>query len=258
MTDRVNRFSDDFVDWEATSYGEAWAPYYDEIFDVIEDATIELLAGLAGNPPRALELAVGTGRVALPLARAGVAVTGVDNSPEMLAKLAAKDGASAIEAVVGDMADVPVAGEYPLIYLPFNTLFALLSQERQVELFGNVAVHLESGGRFVLDCFVPDLTRFDQANTRMGVSSIKSATEHAYEMSIHHPVTQTITSHLVRRQSSGETVVLPVAVRYAYPSEIDLMAKLAGLELENRWGWYDRRPFNDRSGQHVSVYRKPG
>ena len=150
-----------------------------------------------------------------------------------------------------------VEGTFPLVYLAFNTLFALLDQERQVDCFVNVARALEPGGRFVLDTFVPDLGRYDHLGTRMGVSSISSTDAHAYELAIHNAIDQTVVAHHVRRLEDGSTVVLPVTVRYAWPSEMDLMGRLAGLDLEERWGWYDRRPFTERSGQYVSVYRKP-
>lgn len=243
--------------YDQETYGQTWAPYYDDIRSEFEDSTIDLLAGYAGTPPRAMELAIGTGRIALPLAARGVEVSGIDISAEMVAKLREKVGGAAIEVTMGDFADVGVDDTFPLIYLSFNTLFALLTQERQVECFQNVASHLEPGGRFVIDCFVPDMKRWDDHNTRMAVSSISSNKEHAYEMSIHHPIEQTITSHQVRRLADGSTVVLPVRIRYAWPSELDLMAQLGGLKLEERWGWYDRRRFTERSTNHVSVYRKP-
>lgn len=245
-------------DYDAETYGAQWAAYYDEIYTESDESAVDLIESYAGSPPRALELAIGTGRVAVPLAGRGVRVKGVDISKDMVARLREKPGAETIEVVIGDFADVPVEGDFPVVYLPFNTLFGLLDQERQVECFQNVANHLEPGGRFVLDCFVPDMRRFDTQNTRMGVSSISSTREHAYELSIHHPRDQRITTHHVRRMADGNTIVLPVKIRYSWPSEIDLMARLAGLELEDRWGWYDRRPFTEASGQHVSVYVKPG
>lgn len=244
-------------DYTQETYGAAWAAYYDEIFPRSDEAAVELLEGYSGSPARAVELAIGTGRVALPLYQRGVDVIGVDISDQMVSRLRAKPGGEEIEVVMGDFADVPVEGTFPLIYLPFNTLFGLLDQERQVECFENVAAHLEPGGRFVLDCFVPDVKRYDAHNTRMNVSSIGSTREHAYELSIHHPLEQRVTSHHVRRRSDGQTIVLPVKIRYVWPSEMDLMARLGGLQLEERWGWYDRRAFTDTSGQHVSVYRKP-
>ena len=244
-------------DYTDNTYGEHWAPHYDEITPDADEATIGLLSGYAGSPPRALELAVGTGRLALPLQARGVAVTGVDLSTEMVSLLRGKPGGADIEVVMGDMTTVDVGARYPLVYLAFNTLFALLTQERQLECFSNAERHLERGGRFVLDCFVPDVKRYDAYNTRMAVSSISSKTTHAYEMSIHDPVSQIVTSHHVRRLGDGSTVVLPVTIRYAWPAEMDLMARMAGLEREARWGWYDKRPFTETSVQHVSVYRKP-
>jgi SAM-dependent methyltransferase len=241
---------------QITDYGEYWAPYYDDIFAEV-DHEVGLLAPLAGEPARALELAVGTGRVAIPLSQAGVEVTGIEISDEMIARLQEKPGGEAITVIKGDFATVEVDETFPLIYLPFNTLFALTSQERQLECFQNVARALEPGGRFVLDTFFPDVKRFDQFNTRMAVSAITSDQAHSYELSVHHPLEQRVNSHMVRRMDDGSTVVLPVTIRYAWPSEMDLMAQVAGLTLENRWGWYDKRPYTESTGQYVSVYRKP-
>lgn len=243
--------------YDATTYGRIWSPYYDEIYADVDEAMIDLLARHAGDPPRALELAIGTGRIALPLRDKGVEVTGIDASEEMVSRMRSKPGGEAIKVSMGDFGDVDVDDEFPLIYLVFNTIFGLLTQDRQVECFQNVAQHLEPGGRFVIDCFVPDVTRFDQYNTRMGVSNIKSVDEHMYEMTVYDPVTQQLSTHVVRRNADGTTVVLPVAVRFAWPSELDLMARLAGLELEDRFGWYDLRPFTEQSKSHMSIYRKP-
>ncbi len=258
MIDQVARFDKGEGDYGEASYGLYWAPIYDQVFTVVEDYTIDLLASYAGERGSALELAVGSGRIAIPLSGRGVSVTGVDISQDMVNLLAEKPGAESVEVVIGDIVDTSLGRRFPLVYLPFNTLFALLSQDRQVQCFANVARHLEPGGRFVLDCFVPDMKRYDAHNTRMGVSSISSTTEHAYELSIHHPLEQKVVSHHVRHREDGSTLVLPVTVRYAWPSEMDLMARMAGLELEDRWGWYDRRPFTEASGQHVSVFRKLG
>jgi len=243
-------------EYDIETYGATWAPYYDELYTDVEPE-VRFLRPFAGTPPRALELAIGSGRIGLPLSQAGVEMTGVDISDDMIALLRTKPGGDGIEILKGDFADVPVDSTFPLVYLAFNTLFALLDQQRQVECFLNTARALEAGGRFVLDAFVPDLKRFDDHQTRMAVESITSNETHAYELSIHDPVGQMVTSHHVRRFDDGSTVVLPVTVRYAWPAEMDLMARVAGLELEDRFGWYDRRPFTEQSGQHVSVYRKP-
>jgi SAM-dependent methyltransferase len=243
-------------DYNIGTYGARWAPHYDELYG---DAELEVsfLEPLAGTPPRALELGIGSGRVAVPLSREGVRVTGIDISDEMISLLRTKPGGDAIGVVKGDFADVEVGETFPLVYLTFNTLFTLTDQERQVECFQNVARALEPGGRFVLDAFVPDLKRFDQFQTRMAVESISSTRAHAYEVSIHDPVTQLVRSHHILREDDGSTVVLPVVIRYVWPAEMDLMGRIAGLELEERLGWYDRRRFTEQSGQHVSVYRKP-
>ena len=243
-------------DYDIGTYGGRWAPHYDAVFS--ETAfEVEILEELAGDPPRALELGAGSGRVAIPMAEAGVAVTGIEISDEMLALLTAKPGGDSVNIIKGDFADVSVDERFPLIYLPLNTLFTLLTQERQVECFVNVAEVLEDGGRFVLDAFVPDMEGWDEEHTKIRVPSISSNESHAYELSIHNPVDQTIVSHEVRRLDDGNTVVLPTQVRYAWPSEMDLMARVAGLSLEARWGWYDKRPFTEKSVEHVSVYRRP-
>lgn len=243
--------------YDSGTYGQRWAPYYDDLYNEVDDSVLELLTRYAGEPPRALELAIGTGRIALPLRQRGVDVVGIDASEEMVEKLRAKDGGEAIEVVMGNFGDVAVDDTFPLVYLTFNTIFGLLTQKDQVDCFRNVADHLEPGGCFVIDCFVPDVRRFDSYNTRIGVSSIASVDEHMIEMTIYDPVTQRLSTHVVKRNGDGTEVVLPVEVRFAWPSELDLMARLAGLELEDRFGWYDLRPFNERSTSHMSIYRKP-
>jgi SAM-dependent methyltransferase len=243
--------------YDESTYGQRWSPYYDDIYDRVDDSLIDLLQHHAGEPPRALELAIGTGRVALPLRERGVDVTGIDASEDMVARMRAKPGGEDIAVTIGDFANVGVGGTFPLIYLTFNTIFGLLTQELQIECFQNVAAHLEPGGRFIIDCFVPDVRRFDHTNTRIGVSSIDSVDQHSYEMTVYDPVRQRLSTHLVKRLAGGQTVVLPVEIRFCWPSELDLMARLAGVTLEDRFGWYDLRPFTDRSTNHVSVYRKP-
>lgn len=242
--------------YDEQTYGRRWGPYYDELYAEVDDSMVDLLARHAGTPPRALELAIGTGRIALPLAERGVAVSGIDVSEEMVARLRDKPGGEGVPVTIGDFADVDVEETFPLIFLAFNTIFALLTQEHQVECFENVAAHLEPGGRFIIDCFVPDVKRFDHHNSRIGVSSIDSVDEHTYEMTLYDPIEQRLSTHIVKRSADGESVVLPVEIRFAWPSELDLMAKLAGLELEDRFGWYDLRPFNERSSHHMSIYRK--
>lgn len=248
----------DYDDYDASTYGERWADGYDEWvarLDRLIDP--EVVAGrLADLAPggMALELAIGTGRIALPLAGRGVEVHGIDISERMVAKLRSKAGGDRIPVTMGDFADVGVDGRYGLVYVVFNTFFALLTQTEQVRCFRNVASHLIPGGVFVLEAFVPDLTRFDRGQRveadhvgtdvlRLGASS-------------HDPVHQHVTSlHVVIGQ--GQVRMFPVQIRYAWPSELDLMAGLAGLRLRERWaGWQDE-PFTAASGAHVSVYERP-
>jgi SAM-dependent methyltransferase len=237
-------------------YGEAWADDYDDIFDEVDEAMIDLLVGLAGSTKRALELAVGTGRVAIPVSGRGVEVSGIDISEAMLARLAAKSGGEKVRVTPGDMVEVPVDGTFPLVYVVFNSLFVISTQERQVRCFQNVADHLELGGTFLVECFVPDVKRFDSQNTRMAVSEIGDDGSYAHEVAIHDPVHQEVMSLHIRTDADGASRVLPVTIRYAWPAELDLMARLAGLELEARWAWYDKREFTETSTASVSVYRK--
>jgi SAM-dependent methyltransferase len=235
------------------TYGAEWAADYDEIWTSVPPQMIDRLAELADGG-RVVELAIGTGRVALPLAARGVDLTGIDISPEMVSRLRAKPGGKALPVIMGDFADVAVDGNFRLVYLVFNTLFALLDQEEQIRCFANVATHLEPGGRFVIEAFVPDLTRFDRGQ-RIAAANVQTDRV-TVEVSQHTPAGQRIDSHHIIITEQG-IKLRPVAVRYAWPSEIDLMARLAGLQLENRWGGWNLEPFDGASQSHVSVYRKP-
>lgn len=241
--------------YDSATYGQLWASIYDEEWrDVFPaDATVALLQELAGKGP-ALELAIGTGRIALPLAESGVEVHGIDISEAMIAKLRSKPGGDAIPVTVGDFADVAVDGDYPLIFVVFNTFFALTTQEEQVRCFRNVAAHLRPGGVFVIEAFVPDLTRFDR-HQRVWAQRVRLDAV-ALEASRHDPVAQQVTSQLILLSQEGAKLY-PVHIRYAYPSELDLMAQLAGLELRARYGGWDKEPFTSDSPSHVSLYEKP-
>jgi SAM-dependent methyltransferase len=234
-------------------YGATWASVYDDQFDALDPApAADFLASLAGGG-RVLELGIGTGRVALPLARRGVAVAGIDASAAMVARLRAKPGGESIEVTVGDMAEVLVSGPFRLVYLVFNTLFGLLSQDRQADCFRNVAEVLEPAGRFVIECFVPDLTRFDRGQRVQTLAvTEQSAT---FEFSRHDAAQQRVTAQIVTLDQDG-THLRPVALRYSWPSELDLMARQAGLRLADRYASWDRRPFDSASGGHVSVYQR--
>lgn len=233
------------------SFGEDAAEIYDAEPRGDELSTVAVLEELARGGP-ALELAIGTGRIALPLAARGIRVDGVDLSAAMVAKLRAKPGGEHLSVTMGDFADVPVEGTYPLVFIVFNTLFNLLTQDAQVRCFENVATHLSEDGLFVVEAFVPSfLTRLrdDQyvdAET-VGVDGV------TFDVGRHDPVAQRLDeSHVV---VSPEGVrCWPIVTRYSWPSELDLMARIAGLRLKDRWGGWEREPFTATSRNHVSVY----
>lgn len=210
-------------------YGDVWAEVYDELHTWLEPtAAVEFLAMLAGRG-RVLELGIGTGRVALPLSERGIAVEGVEASQAMVDRLRAKPGGQAIPVAIADMAHVPAHGPFRLVYVVFNSLFALLSQDRQVRCFRNVARVLEPGGVFVVECFVPDQVPSD--------------------------LDQRVTTQIVTLDKHGMHP-RPIALRYAWPSELDLMAAQAGLQLSERYADWTRRPFGPDSDGHVSVYQR--
>jgi SAM-dependent methyltransferase len=242
-------------DYDARTYGQRIAGIYDELYGELfdDEAAVARLAGLA-REGRALELAIGTGRIAVPLKQRGVDVTGIDISEAMVDKLREKPGGADVPVVMGDFADVGVDGHFDLVFVVFNTLFALTTQDDQVRCFANVARHLTDRGVFVVEAFVPDSTRFTRHQT-VEVDSL--GTDHAHlELSRHNPATQTVdTQHVVLRQ--GEPVEMyPVSIRYSYPGEMDLMARLAGLRLRSRWAGWDEEPFTSESYFHVSVYER--
>jgi SAM-dependent methyltransferase len=238
--------------YEAETYGERIAARYDELYADLDPAdAVETLADLAERRGRVLELAIGTGRIALPLADRGIDVQGVDISEAMVARLRSKPGGEAIPVTMGDFAEVPVEGRYGVVFVAFNTFFGLTTQEEQVRCFENVAAHLTEDGVFVLEAFIPDLTRFDRKQ-RVGAISIE-LDEVQLEATKYDPVAQRSTSQHVLVTERGIELI-PVVVRFAWPSELDQMARLAGLRLQERWGGWDRRPFTADSERHVSVY----
>jgi SAM-dependent methyltransferase len=208
-------------DYIAKTYGEHLADVYDQWFGSYDEAAIELLTELAGGGP-ALELGVGTGRIALPLAATGVEVHGIDAAPAMVAKLRARPGGDSIAVTMGNFADVNVEGEFRLVFIVFNTFFALSTQEEQVRCFRNVAEHLREGGVFLIEAFVPDVARFS------GGQSVRAYTVNNDRVSLqvaqHDPVRQR------------------------------MMTQLAGLKLRHRWGGWKREEFSGNSERHISVY----
>jgi Methyltransferase domain len=236
----------------AGTYGDRIAARYDELYAELDPTdAVQALARLADGRDPVLELAIGTGRIALPLAEQGVEVHGVDASEAMVARLRAKPGGEGIPVTMGDFADVPVDGRYAVIFIAFNTFFGLVTQEEQVRCFENVAAHLDDDGVFALEVFVPDVTRFDRKQ-RVGAINVELE-EVQLDVTTYDPVAQRSSSQHVFL-SPGGVELIPVVVRFAWPAELDLMARLAGLRLHERWGGWDGRPFTADSEHHVSVY----
>ncbi len=240
-------------DYGASTYGDRVADVYDEM--VVEmgldtEGTVELLAELGGEGP-ALELAIGTGRIALPLRDRGIRIHGIDASEAMVAKLREKAGGTEVPVTIGDFADVPVDGRYRLIFVVFNTLWALLSQEDQTRCVRNVAKHLTPDGVFVVEAFVPDPARFDRGQ-RIHARTVASRRV-VLEASTHDPAAQRVSAQQIVLEDGGEIRMYPVEIRYLWPSELDLMAQLADLRLRERWGGWYREPYTGE-GRHVSVY----
>jgi SAM-dependent methyltransferase len=200
-----------------------------------------------------LELAVGTGRIALPLAEGGIDVHGIDASEAMVSRLRSKPGGERIRVKIGDFADVPVDGQYTLVYIVFNTLFALQTQEAQVRCFENVAAHLADDGVFVVEAFVPDLTRFDRDQR---TETMQIGLDHAWlALARHLPAAQRVQGQHVSVSEEGVRFY-PVYLRYAYPSELDLMARLARLRLRDRFDGWRGKPFAGPTQSCVSVYER--
>jgi hypothetical protein len=236
-------------------FGERVASAYDErsatMFDpAVVGPAVDLLAELATGGG-ALEFAIGTGRIALPLAERGVRVAGIDNSEAMVARLREKPGAERIQAVVGDMAATRVDGEFELVYLVFNTIFNLVTQDGQVACFENASAHLSDGGRFVIEARVPELQRLPLGQTVLPWRAEPGGIS-AY---VYDVVTQRLSGqHYDFLDGSVEAT--PTEMRYAWPAELDLMARLAGMRLKDRWAGWGREPFTALSPSHVSVYEK--
>jgi SAM-dependent methyltransferase len=233
------------------SFGEDVAETYRDVQRGDERAAVAFLEQLAGRGP-VLELAIGTGRIALPLAARGIHIDGVDISPAMIAQLQAKPGGDAIAVTVGDFADVPVPSTYRVIFVVWNTLFNLLTQADQVRCFENVAAHLTDDGSFVVEAFVPAFL-YRLRNDQYVEAEAIQVDAVRLDVLRHDRATQMIEESHVSLSSAGVRLT-PVVQRYAWPSELDLMARLAGLRLQDRWGGWNREPFNATSSAHVSVY----
>ncbi len=237
-------------------FGESVATRYDqtaaELFDpaVLEPA-VDFLAELAGDG-RALELGIGTGRVALPLAARGIAVHGIELSRTMVERLRAKPGGDVVGVTIGDFATARAEGSFRLAYLVRNTIMNLTTQAAQVACFRNVADHLDPGGCFVIEVMVPEL-RLLPPGERFVVFAWGDAHQGVDEYDV---VSQGLISHHFRRVD-GEVELRSIPFRYVWPAELDLMAQLAGLTLRERWSGWKREPFTSESREHISVWQKP-
>jgi len=216
--------------------------------------TVDLLAELTADGPT-LELAIGTGRVALPLKERGVDVYGIDLSPDMVAQLRAKPGGVDIEVTIGDLAAATVGpkGDFTLAYLVFNTIGNLTTQDAQVAAFQNAAAHLRVGGTFVIETGVPDLQRLPAGQTDV---VFHRDADHV-GIDEYDVLTQRLVSHHYSRVGDHYELV-SVPFRYVWPSELDLMARVAGMRLRDRWAGWEREPFTAESRSHVSVWEKTG
>lgn len=243
--------------YDGATYGDRMADVYDDWYGEITDtaACVERLRQLAGEGP-VLELGVGTGRLAIPLAATGLPVTGVDSSAAMLRRLAAKPGGGSVETIVGDMADPPFGDRtFALVFVAYNTLFNLTAPGAQHACFCAIAERLIGGGRFVVEAFVPGSDH--AAPTDVVVPREVGADRVVLSVTRSRPDEQVLLGQYIDITESGIRL-RPWHIRYAWPSELDAMANDAGLRLESRWaGWRDE-PFDDDSQTHVSVYVRAG
>ncbi len=232
----------------AAAYDESSGEMFD--LEVVEPA-VDLLAELAGGG-RALEFAIGTGRIALPLAARGVPVCGIDLSKAMVARLRAKPGGDAVPVTTGDFATTRVDGSFSVVYLVYNTIGNLTTQAAQVACFRNAADHLEPGGCFVIEVGVPELQRLPPGET----FRVFDGGESHWGIDEYDVATQRLTSHHIE-MVDGRPARFSMPFRYVWPSELDLMAELAGMHLRDRWGDWRREPFTSESRRHVSIWQKP-
>ncbi|NDJ54949.1 MAG: class I SAM-dependent methyltransferase [Chloroflexi bacterium] len=240
--------------YEAETFGELNAETYDALTEERMAAetrdSVQTLFELAGGG-KVLELAIGTGRVAIPLAKRGLAVQGIEASEEMVAKLREKPGGSDIPVTIGDMAEVRLTETFDLVYLVFNTIFNLTTQDAQIRCFQNAARHLGANGVFVIETVVPDFSEYVDGQRIKGSWATLDAAR--FEIAIHDRVAQTVAFQRIIIREDGIQMT-PHFMRYAWPSELDLMARLASLERRDRWAWWDRSPFTADSKSHVTVY----
>jgi len=237
-----------FDEWLAQRYEKLWPELFDPL---LIDRTVDFLAGLAGAGA-ALELGIGTGRIAVPLSRRGVRVHGIELSPAMAEQIGAREGGSAIGVTIGDLASAAVGRTFRLVYLLRNTITNLTTQDAQVEAFRNAAAHLEPGGRFVIENYVPELRRLPPGET----VHVFARTPDHLGFEEYDVANQIAVSHH-HWQIDGQPATFSSPHRYVWPAELDLMARLAGLTLRERWSGWGREPFTAESRSHISIWQKP-
>jgi len=238
--------------YSASTYGEMIAEVYDDWYSDLDQAIIPILVELAQGG-RALELGIGTGRVALPLQQAGIEVHGIDASQAMVEKLRAKQDSENIPVTLGNFADVAVEGQFDLIFVVFNTFFALSSQEEQIHCMKNAASSLSAKGVFLVEVFFPNMARYIDQQT------VRATTIYDHRLQLEATRIDMINQQIISQHTvlSNEGIRLyPVKIRYAWPAELDLMARLAGLTLQHRWGTWRKDPFTQENGRHISVYKR--
>ena len=239
--------------YTASTYGDRIAGVYDSYYRSANvSERVDLLAELAAGG-RALELGIGTGTYALPLTARGVEVHGIDSSQAMFDHLRAKGGGETVPVTIGDFADVDVDGTFSLIFVISNTFFMLTSQEEQIRCFANVASHLDESGVFLVHGFAPDVSRFDDGQHLS--ASLPDLASVRLDVSVHDAPNQVVDLRHLHMTEKGIRMY-PGRLRYAWPSELDLMARLAGLRLRHRWADWRRSPFTSQSPSPVSVYER--
>jgi SAM-dependent methyltransferase len=239
-------------DYNVSTYGDKVADVYDERHGDYDAEMIERIYELAPNGS-AFELGIGTGRVALPLSKRGMRVDGIDSSKSMVRKLKAKPGSKKISVQIGDFADFKTAKKYDVVFVVYNTFYGLLTQDNQISCFKSVHNTLKNGGKFVIEAFVPDPARIAKGQV-INVTDLEkdnvSIACNTFDVS-----SQTADCQLVTISETGIKLV-PIVLRYAYPAEFNLMAKLRGFELSDRWANWKKEPFTSNSGFHISIYKK--
>jgi SAM-dependent methyltransferase len=229
-------------------FDERVAATYDDEDDGSAAEAAELLAALAGPGGSALEFAIGTGRVALPLAERGVRVAGIDMSRPMVARLRAKPGGDRLDVTIGDFSTARVDGEFDLVFLVFNTIMNVTSQQAQVACFRNAAAQLRPGGRFLIETMQPELRRLPPGQSLVPFRDGPDV----WAFDRYDVATQQMSSNYLSREAFRS-----IPFRYVWPAELDLMAQLAGLEPEDRWETWSREPFTHESTRHISTWRLP-